>query len=85
MPASDLKEATEIGTKGLLADVDYLLRQIRDFLAHSPARYCQQNNRMDEYDALVAFTQYLVKDIPAIRESASIAPVANYIYGGGRK
>lgn len=39
----------------------HMRNELRDWLAHSVARFCKQTNNMESYDLLVAFIQELLK------------------------
>ena len=38
-----------------------LRNELRDYLAHEPARFCKFKMDMTDYDILVAFVQFIIK------------------------
>ena len=67
MPAQNIKEAVEKGTKGLLADNETLIMELRDFFAHACQNYENKVAINGSYLSLTEFFYSVFKDYPAFR------------------
>jgi len=65
--AKTIQEAVELGTKGLLADTDTLVKELRDFFAHKTIKVDGQAAKVGRQATAIELFEEVFRDISAMK------------------